>query len=440
MSLKSPRVIALDILCRVDAGAYADRLLETHRDLSDLSLVDRHLLHHLVQGTLTWRGRLDVILQPYLGKPLAKQPPRLCNLLRLGVFQLQHLDRVPAYAVVSESVVIARQVLGNSLARLVNAVLRGVAENRKPAIFPDVKCDPVAHIAATASHPEWMIRRWITRYGFENTRKLCQANNTQAVLTIRPNGLKTTRDGLRERLLSDGIEAEDVPINPYVLAVPRPRELFRTQAFCDGLFSVQGPGAAWVIPLLDPQRGDQVLDVCSAPGGKTTAAAEWMHNEGRVVAVDLYAGRQKIVCQNLQRLGLHGIRVIVADVHHLPMCEKFDRVLVDAPCSALGILNHHPDVRWRRKETDLGELAVLQAAILKQSAQHVKPGGVLVYSTCTLEPEENEGVVTTFLADHRDFDVEPVSNFLPFGEGAYLHLTPHTHGTDGVFAVRLRRR
>lgn len=437
---KTPRFVALDILCRVDAGAYADHLLETHRDLSILSPVDRNLLHQLVLGTVTWRDRLDVILQPYLGRPLAKQPPQLRNLLRLGVFQLQHLDRVPTYAVVSESVAIARQVLGASLAKLVNAVLRGVSEDRKPAVFPQVKRNPVGHLATTLSHPEWMVRRWVARYGFDEAKQLCQANNVQSVLTIRPNRFKTTRDGLRARLLGEGIETEDMAVNPFVLSVPHPGELFRTQSFREGLFSVQGAGAAWVVPLLDPQPGDWVLDVCSAPGGKTTAAAELMRNEGRVVAVDVYVGRQKTVRENAHRLGLDCIRILTADVHHLALHRSFDRVLVDAPCSALGILNHHPDARWRRKGSDVVELSVLQGTILKQASRLVRSGGVLVYSTCTLEPEENEGVVSAFLADQTDFYMESVSDVLSLGSGPYLHLTPHEHGTDGVFAARLRRR
>lgn len=431
----SARNIALDMLCRVESGAYADHLLDLYR--VRLNPVDRNLLQQLVQGTLTWRGRIDAVLAPYLGKPIEKQSARLRNLLRLGVFQLEYLDRVPAYAVVSESVAMARQALGPSIARLVNAVLRGVAENRKPAVFPDPARDPVRHLTITASHPEWLVRRWVARYGLEQAQCLCQANNVQPVLAIRPNALRIAPVALAEQLRSEGIEAR--PIEPDLLAVPAPGDLFRTRAFRAGLFSVQAPGAAWVTRLLAPQPGESLLDVCSAPGGKTTGAAEQMRDTGRILAVDVYPGRLKTVRENAQRLGLQSIRLLAADARRLSIRTQFDRVLVDAPCSALGILNHHPDARWRRTEADIVQMAALQRDLLAQAARAVVHGGVLVYSTCTLEPEENEAVVESFLAAYADFHLEPAGDHLPVAIGPYLYLTPHEHGWDGVFAARFRR-
>jgi len=427
---RDPRHTALDILCRVETGAYADRLLNTQRN--HLSDIDSHLLQHLVLGTLTYQARLDFILTPYLKKPLHKQRPKLRNLLRLGVYQLQHLDRVPAYAIVSESVTLARKTLGAPTAKMVNAILRGIAENRKPITFPDPNSDPIQHLAITTSHPKWLIARWINRYGMDETRTLCNINNTHPTLTIRPNTLKTTPDILHEQLATEGIDTES--IEPNLLTVPYPGPLFHTDAYNNGLFTVQGPGAATVIPLLDPQPGETILDMCSAPGGKTTAIAEHMKDRGLILATDLYPGRLKTLKQNIYRLGLTSIHPIAADARHLPLKTTFDRILIDAPCSSLGILSHHPDLRWRRREADIHDLTHLQSALLSQAANHVRPGGTLVYSTCTLEPEENEQIVEAFLRNHPNFYTDHASHEYP-----YLSLLPHQTNNDGVFAARLRR-
>lgn len=420
---KTPRHIALDILCRVERGAYLDRLLDAQRE--HIRGPDGDLLQHLVRGTLTFRARLDHVLTPYLKKPLSRQHAKLRNLLRLGVYQLQYLDRVPSYAVVSESVILARHILGEPVARLVNAVLRGVAENRKPVVFPDFDSDPVAYLAITTSHPQWLVARWIKRYGIDETCVLGEFNNAQSTLTIRPNALRTTPDALREQLALEGIETEFAASG--LLAISHVAHLFQSRAYCDGLFSVQGAGAAMVVPLLDPQPGETVLDLCSAPGGKAIAMAERMENRGFILATDLYLRRLEILKENTHRLGVTCVYPLVADARYLAVNRLFDRVLVDVPCSSLGILNHHPDLRWR--ECDIHGLARLQRTLLDGVAGYVRPGGVLVYSTCTLEPEENEGVVEGFLSDHPGFQITH----------PYLQLLPHQTGNDGVFAARLQR-
>lgn len=420
---KTPRHIALDILCRVERGAYLDRLLDAQRE--HIRGPDGDLLQHLVRGTLTYRARLDHILTPYLKKPLSRQHPKLRNLLRLGVYQLQYLDRVPPYAVVSESVILARHILGNPVARLVNAVLRGVAEDRKPVVFPDFDRDPVAYLALKTSHPQWLVARWIERYGIDETRALCEFDNAQPTLTIRPNALRTTPDALREQLALEGIGTEFVGSD--LLSVSPVGHLFQSGAYWDGLFSVQGTGAAMVVPLLDPQPGEAVLDLCSAPGGKAIAMAERMKNRGFILATDLYPRRLEMLKKNTHRLGVTCVYPLAADARYLAVNRLFDRVLVDAPCSSLGILSHHPDLRWRK--FDIRGLSRLQRALIERAADYVCPGGVLVYSTCTLEPEENERVVEDFLSDHSDFRITH----------PHLQLLPHQTGNDGVFAVRLKR-
>ena len=420
---KTLRHIALDILCRVERGAYLDRLLDAQRE--HIRDPDGDLLQHLVRGTLTYRARLDYILTPYLKKPLSRQHAKLRNILRLGTYQLQYLDRVPPYAVVSEAVILARHILGEPVAKLVNAVLRGVSENREPVVFPDFDRDPVEYLAITTSHPRWLVARWIKRYGVDETRALCEFDNVQPALTIRPNVLRTTSDALYEQLAVEGIEAEFAASD--LLAVSHVGHLFQSKAYGGGLFSVHGAGAAMVVPLLDPQPGEAVLDLCSAPGGKATAMAERMKNRGFILATDLYPRRLEILKQNTHRLGVTCVCPLAADARYLAVNHLFDRVLVDAPCSSLGILNHHPDLRWR--ECDIHGLVHLQRALLKRAADYVCPGGVLVYSTCTLEPEENERVVEGFLSDHPGFRVTH----------PYLQLLPHQTGNDGVFAARLHK-
>ena len=432
------RRIALDILCRVESGAFANRLLDANRHRT--RPIDRPLLQELVLGTITWRFTLDHILSPYLRKPLEKSPPVLRNLLRLGVYQIRFLDRIPGYAAVSQTVGLAKDRLGDPMGRLVNAVLRGVQEARKTADVPDPQSDPVGYLATTTSHPNWLIRRWISRLGFDNAEKLCHANNRRVRLTIRVNSLRCTLSELTNSLSSEGIDTEPVEYLGGYLTVTETGSLFQTQSYQKGWFSVQNPGAGLVVQLLGVKPEERILDICSAPGGKATAISEALGLRGEVVAFDLRNTRLRMLKENLVRLGLTEIRVAAADGCHLPIRTTFDRVLVDAPCSALGILAMRPDVRWHREETDILKLAESQKILLENAANAVQKNGILVYSTCSLEPEENEHIIEGFLTQRSDFELEPASEFLHASvAGNYLQTTPHQHGCDGAFGTRLRR-
>ena len=435
-----PRQIALDILCRVESGAYADRLLQSHRDDPNLVPADLGLLQELVRGALTWQGTIDHLLTPYLKAPLSRLSPGLRNLLRLGVYQLRYLDRIPAYAVVSEAVTLARRRDGAGAAGMVNALLRGISENRRPVQNPDPQTDPEGHLCVSASHPRWMVRRWVRRFGLEETRKLCEANNRRARLTLRPNPLRTTPEALGAALAAGGVRTQPAPLLPAHLDVLDVGPLFQTEAYRNGLFSVQSPGAGLVVPLLDPQPEERILDLCSAPGGKATAAAERMEDRGHVLALDLRPERLRTLRSTLCRLGLHSVQTAAADGCRAPIRATFHRVLVDAPCSALGILARRPEIRWRRREADIRKLSRLQQKLLGAVADRVGPNGILVYSTCTIEPEENERIVEAFLNRRPDFRLEPASDLLgPSLAGPYLQILPHRHGGDGAFAARLRR-
>ena len=435
----SVRGIALELLCRVEGGAYADRLLGSSRTTARLSALDRNLLQELVRGTLTWRGTIDHLLDAYLRLPLARLSPTLRNVLRLGVYQLRHLDRIPAYAAVAESVDLARGHDGHGAARLANAVLRGISETRRTVKYPDPQADPEGYLCVATSHPRWLVRRWLSRFGFDETERLCEANNLRSPITLRTNPLRTEVGLLRDDLASHGIHSEPSAILPDCLVVTEPGNLFETDAFHRGLFSVQGPGAGLVVRLLDPRPGERVLDVCSAPGGKATAAAEAMEDQGLVVALDLRPARLRTLAENVTRLALERVRPVVGDGRCPPVGGPFDRVLVDVPCSALGVLARYPEIRWR-PEPDFAELSALQAELLAAAAECLCPSGVLVYSTCSLEPEETDGVVEAFLRRRRDFELEPASAVLDCGvAGSFLQTLPHEHGCDGAFAARLRR-
>jgi len=439
-STRGARAVALDILCRVENGAYASALLEADRGSRLAGGPEAALVQELVRGVLTWRNALDNTLAAYLSQPLGILSPELCNLLRLGVYQLRYLDRVPGYAIVSEAVSAARKHGTRGQAQMVNAVLRGVSERRRPEPLPRRSTDLEGYLCVAESHPRWLVRRWLKRLGPEETSALCRANNTRPELTIRVNSLRVTRDALLRRLGESGIHAEESDLAEGYLRIPRPRGLFQTEAHLEGLFSVQGVGAGLAVRLLDPKPGERVLDVCSAPGGKATAASERMANRGLVAAVDLRLGRLRRLRQNLRRLGTDCVRPVAGDATRLPTAQAFDRILVDAPCSALGILARQPDLRWHRSESDLAGLPELQLRLLLAASEGLRPNGVLVYSTCTLEPEENEEVVASFLATRSGLRLQPASEVLgPAWGGRFLRVLPHEHGCDGAFGARFVR-
>lgn len=415
-------------------------MLQFHRRNPTFGSADLHLLQELVQGTLTWQGTIDNLLIPYLKAPISKLSPKLRNLLRLGVYQLKYLNRIPAYAVVSQAVDLARQENEPRASGLVNAVLRGISENRRPTQNPNPQKDPEGYLCTSASHPRWMIRRWIHRFGLEETQKLCDANNRRAPLTIRANPLRTNPKALSITLAIQGIHTEPTSLLPNFLNVLKAGPLFQTNSYREGHFSVQSPGAGLVIQLLDPRPGERILDLCSAPGGKTTATAELMKDRGQILALDIKPDRLHYLRQNILRLGLQSIHPVVADGSQAPTKDTFHRVLLDAPCSALGLLARRPEIRWRRKKTDLLSLSCLQEKLLVSAADRVISSGILVYSTCSIEPEENEWIIENFLNYRTDFRLESASDFLDSSlAGPYLKILPQHHGYDGTFAARLRR-
>jgi len=447
------RQVALRVLERVErAGAFADVLLRALLGRGGLSTVDRAFATELVHGTLRWRGRLDFLLAHVLDGDQSKLEPLVANALRLGAYQIvMSGGRTPPEVAVDESVRCVRAAGAERATGLVNAVLRRLASEHASIAFPDAARDPLGHLTHALSHPAWLAARWIELFGPEEALALAAASNEIPPLVVRSNRRRVDRDALLAELRERFPEATACRFARDGIRLGRRGNPALDPAFLAGLFTVQDEASQLVAALVDPRPRDRVLDVCAAPGGKATALAERLGTDAagsEVVALDRHARRLDLVRRHARRLGLANVRTIVRDgtrpLADLASPRAFDRVLVDAPCSGLGTLRRNPDARWRIGPTDPARLAETQLAILRQAAAALVPGGVLVYSTCTLLPEENETTVAAFLAENPDFalaapDSAPAEARPLVGPDGSFRSFPHRHDADGFFAARLER-
>lgn len=443
------RKAATEILVKVETRkAYSDVLLDSVLSSSGLSHRDRALLTQLTYGTLRWRGRIDARLSQLLRRPLASAEPFLRNLLRIAVYQLTFLDAVPDYAAVNTAVDLAKLHGGGHAAGFVNGVLRSYLrqEQKQPLPKPDPDTAELATIAEYWSHPHWLAEHWRDYLGAKELAALLEANNKEPPLVLRVNALRTTRETLVEELHHHGVDAVPTRWSLQGVRLKSNVPVDQLPGFPNGLFQVQGEASQLATYLLAPQPGERILDACAAPGGKTTHIAEFMQDSGEIVATDISQRGLRKVDDNAQRLHLSSIRTVVADASR-PVCDDlspYDRVLVDAPCSGFGTLRSHPEIKWNRNEADVERLSRLQQRILARAAARLKPGGILVYSTCTLTARENEQVVQNFLESYGNFVLEDAAAHLPESarnlvRDGYLLALPHRHNTDGFFAARLRK-
>jgi 16S rRNA (cytosine967-C5)-methyltransferase len=444
----SVRKLAVDILVRVDIDkAYADILLDQVLQRGTVSDKDRSLLTEIVYGTLRWRGRIDFYLKQLTRRPLEETDPFIRNLLRITLYQITFLNRIPEYAAVNEAVNLAKTHAGSRVSGFVNGVFRNFIRMKKTATPPDPNTCGVAALADYWSHPEWLIENWIEYLGSNDIAPLLAANNRQAPLVLRVNIIRTDREALLSAFKARGIEALPTNWSPQGIVLHSQVPIDQLPGHQEGVFQVQGESSQLVAYLLDPQPGENILDACAAPGGKTTHLAELMGDKGQVTAVDRSPRGIEKINQNAFRLGLKSIRTMQADMtKQVAGVEEltYDRILVDAPCSGLGTLRSHPEIKWNRGTGDLTRLRDLQRKILTQAASYLKPDGILVYSTCTLTAVENENTVDEFLGRHGEFVLEDAASYLPdkakqLVRGKYFLALPHTHDTDGFFAARLRR-
>ncbi len=448
---KTARGAALQALLDIDErGAYASVARDRALERAGLSERDRALATELIYGATRHRKTIDHAIDSLSSRRVARMDPVARNALRLGAYQVLFLEDLPPEVAVNETVAATKAVAHRGIASFVNAVLRALAARRWDVPFPDPARNPVAYAAARHSHPEWLVARWMGRFGLEGTLKLCEANNERPRLTLRANALRTSPDRLLESLVSAGVAARRSEWLPEALEVLDRAELFSQPLYAEGAFFVQDASSMLVAHVLDPHPGESILDIAAAPGGKATHIAERMADVGLVVAVDVRPARARLIEENAARLGLRSIRVVPADGTRLPpdvSSIPFDRVLVDPPCTGTGVLRRRPDLRWRRKPEDLEDLVALQAALLESAAERVGPGGVLVYSTCSIEPEENSWQISAFLLAHPDFSLEPARPYLPVqfsrafpdAGNPFVETFPHVHGMDGFFIARLVR-
>ena len=439
----------LQILNRLEEqDSYVNILLDNELSRYSFTPQDATLLTELVYGILRWKGYLDWYIQQFLDKK-RKLPIGLQNILRMGAYQSLYLTQIPDYAIVNECVNLAVKNKFPHHRSFVNGVLRNILRKRmleKP--FP-IEANPVKRLSIIHSHPEWMVQLFLKEYGESTTAKILEANNLIPPLTIRINTLKTTSTEFKQRLKSEDIEFQASLILPDALTLLHTSKIRSLPGYLEGLFYVQDTASQLIGYAVAPQPGDTVLDLCSAPGGKSFVMAQLMQNQGTIYAVDINASRLNVLTENAQRLGIHIIRPIVSDstkAMGFAGIKTVDAVLIDAPCSGLGVLRRKIDARWNKEASQLDSLYAIQQTLLEQGKNYVKPGGVLVYSTCTINPGENHTIVQNFLASNPDFHLESLVTIFPpeahpfVSEKGSMQTFSHRDGMDGMFACRMRRK
>lgn len=418
-------------------------LVESRRHLQDDR--DKSLAAAIVHGTLRWQRACDHLVAHVSTRPLATLDDEVLVILRLSLYQILHLDRVPAAAVVDDAVNLARAAGKKSASGFVNAVLRSTLRQRGKLPFPHRPDDPadrgaaLQYLGVTCSHPDWLVARWLDRAGFDQAEKWVQFNNDPAPLTLSVNRLQATRDQVQSTLNAEEIESEQTRFAPHGLRVVSGNPLQHPR---HDLFLVQDEASQLVPLAVDAQPGERTLDLCAAPGGKTVMMSADMHDTGVLVACDIRARRVALLRETIRQAGSrHAHPVQVPSEGALPFGLPFDRVLVDAPCSGLGTVRRDPDIKWRRSESDLAGLAARQLTLLTRAASAVAPGGRLVYATCSSEPEENEEVVDRFLSADSAFrlidlrrvgraELHPVLD-----DRGMLRTLPFVHGLEAFFAA-----
>ncbi len=461
--MQNPRQLAFLALRDIHKqGAFTDIALDRVLRSAELNSADRGLVTELVYGSVRRQRTLDAIIDQLGKKKAHQQPPDLRTILHIGLYQLRYQERIPASAAVNTTVELAKANGFKGLAGVVNGLLRQY--ERLAATPPDpansnpkskiqnpksndplqLPTDPVQRLGVLHSFPDWIIQMWLEQLGTEETEQLCQWFNQPATIDLRVNPLRVSIEDVEAAMQSTGVDVRRVPHLPQALrVVGGTGNIQQLPGFSEGWWTVQDSSAQLVSHLLDPQPGDVVIDACAAPGGKTTHLAELMRDEGKICACDRAASRLKKLQENAQRLQLQSIQIFTGDSRNFPQfTNSADKVLLDAPCSGLGTLHRRPDIRWRVTPATVQELSLLQGELLQQAATWVKPGGILVYATCTLHPQENEGVIQSFLDRHSRWQIEPPPPDSPLAAFStpqgWIKVWPHRYQMDGFFMARLK--
>lgn len=451
LPLADSRAAALHVLNHLDGNNQTlDAVLEdTAPMIKDFSRLDRALFNQIVYGVLRWRLRLDAVVSAYADRPLLKITPPILNILRIGMFQILFMDRIPASAAVNTAVNLVRTQKAAQAAGFVNALLRSALRHPDRFSLPDAEESALDHMAIAKSTPYWLVSRWIERLGLAETERLCDAINTIPPITLRCNELKNSLPELEHALTGQAQIIEIMEQIPGAVQLIRPRKaIAEMKAFVEGRFAVQDGAAQLVSLLLAPRPGETVLDACAGMGGKTTHLAQMMRNQGRIVAGDKVSAKLRRLEKEAHRLGASIVQTRHMDLNRQLASEalpRFDRILLDAPCSGLGVLRRNPDAKWSSQQSSIARFARRQLRFLNHLAPLVKKDGVLVYAVCSTEPEENARVIRSFLKNHTNFVItghQTVTDKIvnPFlDETGFLRTLPHIHHMDGFFAARLKR-
>ncbi len=431
-----------------DAPGQTERRLETlFKKNPHLSERDRAFAVNLVQGVLRWRIRLDWILRQFVRFPFEKIDSETLNILRLALYQILFLDRVPDSAAVNEAVKQVKRIRGKHVIRFVNGVLRQICRKKTDLPYPQKKSE--LHLSVYYAYPLWLVKKWTRELGADTTLELLKAGNQLPRLTIRANRLKNSRNALLERFKEEGIDARMLPFAPEGIELPGFRgSVSRLETFKEGLFQVQGEAAQICGHLLAPQKGTLVADLCAGLGGKSTHMAELMGNQGEIIALDDSVPRLKGLMENSKRLGITTIFPVAGDAASSPpfLHNAAGKIMVDAPCSGLGVISKHPDTKLFKKEDDIKRLAMIQESILLRSCDLLKPHGEMLYVTCTISRNENERVVESLLRKNNKMVLQDLRLRMPawgldlVNDNGFLQTYPHVHGMDGFFAALFKRR
>jgi 16S rRNA (cytosine967-C5)-methyltransferase len=402
---------------------------------------DRRFIFEIVYGIIRRRLTLDYIIERHLNDASLNENKLLKRILELGIYQLLFMERVPDHAAVNETVDCAgADKRTKNLRGIVNGVLRTIIKEKKRVEYPDPKADIVERLSVEYSHPKWMLTRWLQRFGLSRTKLLCAFNNDKPDLYFRRKIRGLSRQQFETEFREWGTSATGY-LNLYYRCL-KPVLPDSLKLFEEGDCTIQAPSSGWIVALLDVQKNDRILDVCSAPGGKTSLMAEIAGPEAGVIACELKKSRMNLVRDTLRRMNIDNVRLLFCDGALLPFSCRFSKILLDAPCSGTGVLHRHPEARWVKTMVDIARLTRLQATLLEASANMLAPGGILVYSTCSIEPEENEMQIRAFLDAHREFvlDRPPVSIPATYVDlSGFVSITPCDHKLDGMFGARLKK-
>lgn len=431
------RELALKILYKIDKEqAYSNIVLNEviKQNRQNLNEKDIGLISEIVYGVTTWRLTLDEIIKKYSKIKLKKISPWILNILRMGIYQIIFLDKIPKSAAVNESVNLAKRYGHASSSNFVNAILRKVEKTDFEKLFQIE--NNIERISKTTSMPEWIIKELLKNNNIEEVEQICKNSNLKPQVTIRINKLKTNKEELMAKLKKQNIECEDINVNEKLtedfLIINKIKNIENLDLFKNGYFTVQDISAGLTAKILNPKPNEVVLDACSAPGGKTTYMAELMKNKGTIEAWDIHQHRTKLVEQNAKRLGINIIKTQVKDasIYDENLNEKFDKILLDVPCLGIGVIKRKPDIKWQRKIEDIEEITKIQKLILEKCSKYLKHGGELVYSTCSILKEENEDIISEFLKENKNFDI---------AQNTSINIIPDKN-MDGFFICKLLKK